>query len=117
MRKANDLLPIRSKTIRVAPTRKTATGHTPVLALYRLLDAFCEGGADAGHRREVRNGRLAHPTDAPESSEQRALLGRSDAIDVVEDAPHRALGTHFLVVSDREPVRLVTDALHEVEPL
>src|SRR3989449_3235028 len=87
------------------------------LALYRLLDALRECRADAGDRGEVRNWRLAHPPDAPESSKQCPLLGRSDALNVVEDAPHGTLGANVLVVGHREPVRLVADALHEIEAL
>src|SRR5438094_2574219 len=87
------------------------------LALYRLLDALRECRPDAGDRGEVRNWRLAHPPDAPESSKQCPLLGRSDALNVVEDAADGTLGAHVLVVGDREPVRLVADALHEIEPL
>src|SRR5438874_5491941 len=87
------------------------------LGFYRLLDAFRERRADAGDRGEVRNRRLAHPADASEPPQQRALLGGSHAIDVVEDAPHGALRADVLVVRDREAMRLVADPLNEVEPL
>src|SRR5438552_16808734 len=87
------------------------------LALYRLLDALRECRPDAGDRGEVRNWRLAHPPDAPESSKQCPLLGRSDALNVVEDAADDTLGANALVVGHREPVRLVADALHEIVPL
>src|SRR5207249_8129280 len=87
------------------------------LALYRLLDALRECRPDAGDRGKVRNWRLAHPPDAPESSKQCPLRGRSDALNVVEDAADGTLGANVLVVGHREPVRLVADALHEIEPL
>src|SRR5437879_12892783 len=87
------------------------------LALYRLLDALRECRADAGDRGEVRNWRLAHPPDAPESSKQCPLLGRSDALNVVEDAPHGTLGANVLVVGHRQSLPLVADALQKIEPL
>src|SRR5438876_3700142 len=87
------------------------------LPLYRLLDALPECRPDAADRGELRNWRLAQPPDAPESSKQCPLLGRADALNVVEDAADGTLGANVLVVGHREPVRLVTDALHEVEPL
>ena len=87
------------------------------LALYRLLDPLRQSGADAGHRGEIRNGGLAHAPHASEPTQQRALLGRADPFDVVENALHGAFRADLLVVGDREPMRLVADPLDEIEPL
>src|SRR5256885_17191274 len=87
------------------------------LALDRLLDAFRQGIADAGDRGEVRNRCLAHRPDAAESPKERALLRGTDPFDIVEDAPHGALGAPLLVVRDREAMRLVAYPLYQVQPL
>src|SRR2546428_12022567 len=87
------------------------------LALYRLLDAFRERAADSGDRREVGNRRFAHAPHAPEPAEQRALLGRAGALDVVEDASHTPLGAHLLVLGARAAVLLLPDPRDQVQPL
>ena len=87
------------------------------LALDRLLYPFRKRIADAGDRRDVREGRLAHRADAPESAEQGAFLRRTHALDVIEHASHGALGAHLLVVRDRESMRLVAYPLHQIQPL
>ena len=58
--------------------------------------------------------------DAPQRAElaqQRPLALRADARDGVQRRLHAGLGAHLAVVGDGEAVRLVADALHEVERL
>src|SRR5689334_16625670 len=83
----------------------------------RLLDALSEGRADPGNVGEIGLGGVPHPLHRPEFPEQGALLGRPDALDLVEDRLDRPLAAELLVVRDREPVGLVADALHEEEAL
>src|SRR3989442_13920412 len=74
------------------------------LALYRLLDTFRERAADSGDRREVGNRRFAHAPHAPEPAEQRALLGRADALAGAGTLSHTPLGPHLLVIGAPEAV-------------
>src|SRR4051812_21801913 len=87
------------------------------LALDRLLNPLGQSVPYTGDRRDLRDGRLAHRADAPKSPQQRALLGRTDTVDVVQDAADGALRAHLLVVSHREPVGFVPYPLHQIEAL
>src|SRR3984893_11787185 len=87
------------------------------LALDRLLYPLRKCIAHPGDSSDVRYGRLTHRSDAPEPAKQGTLFRRAHAFDVIEDAPHGALGAHLLVIGHREAMRFVAEALHEVEAL
>src|SRR5258705_12351558 len=87
------------------------------LALDRLLNSLRQRLTDSGDRRDVGNGCIAHRPNAPELSEQGAFLRRTNAFEIVEDAPHGSLRAHLLVVGDSETMGLVAYPLHEIEAL
>src|SRR5256712_12897994 len=87
------------------------------LALHGLLDPLRERRPHPGDLRELVQGGLTDAADAPEAAQQGALARRTDAVDVVEHAADGALRAHGLVIGDGEPMRLVADALDEVEAL
>ena len=83
--------------------------------LERRLDPRRQRRADPGHGGDLLDRRVADALDRAEHLEQLALALRPDAGQVVErraDAPSRP---QVAVVGDREAVRLVAQALDEVE--
>src|ERR1700694_2110185 len=87
------------------------------LAVQSVFDALRERRADTCDRREIVGPGVAHPANGPEFLQECPLLGWSDAGHIVKDRADRALGAQVLVIGHREAVRLVADALHEVEAL
>src|SRR5919106_1967994 len=81
------------------------------------LDPLGEGAADPRRGGNIVGRGLADATDAAEPLEQRLLPARTDTLDLVELAAQRLAAAHLAVVGDREPMRLVADALHEVQGL
>jgi len=90
---------------------------TKRLTLHGLLDPLRERRPHPGDLRELVQGSLPDAADAPEAPQQGALPRRTDAVDVVEHAADGALRAHVLVISHGEAMRLVADALDEVEAL
>ena len=94
------------------PPRRRTAGPS---GLERRLDPLGQAPADARHGRDLLDRRLADPLDRAEHLEQLALALRPDARQVVERRPDGPLGAQVAVVGDREPVRLVAQALDEVQ--
>src|SRR5438552_6418685 len=90
---------------------------TKRLALHGLLDPPRERRPHPGDLRGLVQGGLTDAADAPEAAQQGALARRTDAVDVVEHAADGPLRTNVLVIGHGEAMRLVADALDEVEAL
>ena len=72
-------------------------------------------GPMPGHRGDLLDRRVADALDRPEHLHQLALALRADAGQVVERGPDAPLGAQVAVIGDREAMRLVAQALDEVE--
>ena len=68
-----------------------------------------------GHGGDLLDRGVAHALDRAEDLEQLALALRPDAGQVVEGGADRPLRAQVAVVGDREPMRLVAQALDQVE--
>ena len=81
------------------------------------LEVLGEIAADAGRRRSLLDGCLADAPHRAESLEKRLLAPGTDAGDVIELTAERPLAADVSVIGDREPLRIVADALDELERL
>ena len=87
------------------------------LRLKEVVDGFGGGPVHARRLLQLLDARLADAGDRAEVAAQRLAPLRPDADDVVENGDEVALAAQLAVVGDGEAVRLVADALDEVERL
>ena len=117
--------------MRMGPVLRTSADDTGAASAHRRrrrpriglrgagLDLWSAEGesADAGDGGDLLDRRLADALHRAEDAEQRAAAARADAGQVVELGADRRLAPQVAVVGDREAVRLVADALDEVQRL
>src|SRR5216684_3440762 len=85
------------------------------LTSQRLFQALGETFRHA-ERNDVLDGRFANRLHRAEVSQEGSLARGTDALDRVQRRCQRLSCPHFAVVGDREPVRLVANALDEKHP-
>src|SRR4051812_25004161 len=72
---------------------------------------------DSGHGRDLLDARRAQPFHRAERAQQRLTSQLTKAGDVIKRADRHRLRAPLPVVGDREPVRLIANALQEIERL
>src|SRR6185312_16939004 len=80
-----------------------------------VMNLLRQGAGDSGHRFDVLERCCTNRTGAAKMVQQRTLAGRADARHLVERRAGDVGGAPGAVRADGEPVRLVAQALEEIE--
>src|SRR6185312_8562221 len=80
-----------------------------------VMNLLCQAAGDSGHRFDVLERGSTYRTGAAEMVQQRALAGGADARHLVERRAGDVGGAPGAMRADRESMRLVAQALEEIE--